>query len=295
MKFSSPVSTTSTVDFSGATSTKPNKSGTSLPATCSVSETFFKTDATAGQNLYLATATNTWTQVAGGDANAVTAAGTLTSNAPVIGGGSKAVAVGTRSGNTTEFATITGSKTVDKQLKFDASGNIVASTTDVGAAAGGSRTVLHYAYNTDVPGDNTAGQVWATYTIAGGTLAVGDIVEVRCQLRKTAGTTNDKHIAMYFGNGNAPAYGMVLETDKQYTYYIDWLVATSSSAMAMGFKGSAVGATNVGNQADTAVDASSLNLANDIIVKMQTILSGQIDNTNTIKVVSFLIVKYRPV
>lgn len=37
--------------------------GTTLPATCTQGQEFFKTDATAGQNKYLCTATNTWTQV----------------------------------------------------------------------------------------------------------------------------------------------------------------------------------------------------------------------------------------
>lgn len=64
----------------------------------------------------------------------VRTAGTLTSNLPIIGGGSQAVSVGTRSGNTTEFATVTGSKTVSKQLVFDASGNVIASASDVGGA-----------------------------------------------------------------------------------------------------------------------------------------------------------------
>ncbi len=49
------------VDFSSASATKPNKSGTSIPGTCSVGETFFKSDAPAGQNLYSCTSTNTWT------------------------------------------------------------------------------------------------------------------------------------------------------------------------------------------------------------------------------------------
>lgn len=66
----------------------------------------------------------------------VTAAGTLTSNAPMIGAGSKAASVGSRSGNTTEFATVNGTKTTGKQLRFDASGNIEASASDIGG--GGS-------------------------------------------------------------------------------------------------------------------------------------------------------------
>lgn len=49
--------------FSAATRTAPNKVGTSLPATCTVGDTYFKSDSTAGQNLHLCTATNTWTQV----------------------------------------------------------------------------------------------------------------------------------------------------------------------------------------------------------------------------------------
>lgn len=36
--------------------------GTSLPATCVVGQVFFKSDATAGQNIYECAATNTWTQ-----------------------------------------------------------------------------------------------------------------------------------------------------------------------------------------------------------------------------------------
>jgi hypothetical protein len=49
------------VDFSAASSTKPSKTGTTLPTTCSVGETFLKTDAAAGRNLYVCTQANTWT------------------------------------------------------------------------------------------------------------------------------------------------------------------------------------------------------------------------------------------
>jgi len=54
------------VDFSQASMTRPTRTGTTLPATCSLGELFFKTDAPAGQNLYACTAANTWTQLAGG-------------------------------------------------------------------------------------------------------------------------------------------------------------------------------------------------------------------------------------
>jgi hypothetical protein len=48
------------VDFSEVP-TKPFQTGATLPATCSVGETFFKTDALAGKNFYGCTGTNKWT------------------------------------------------------------------------------------------------------------------------------------------------------------------------------------------------------------------------------------------
>jgi len=56
------------VDFGSAASQKM-KTGTvsAIPGTCTVGQVYFASDATAGQNLYFCTATNTWTQqVAGG-------------------------------------------------------------------------------------------------------------------------------------------------------------------------------------------------------------------------------------
>jgi hypothetical protein len=50
----------------GSDRTAPAKSGTALPASCSVGDQYFKTDAAAGQNLYFCTGVNTWTQMSGG-------------------------------------------------------------------------------------------------------------------------------------------------------------------------------------------------------------------------------------
>jgi hypothetical protein len=49
------------IDFSGAASTKPFQAGTVLPGACSPSQVFFKTNATAGANLYGCTSANIWT------------------------------------------------------------------------------------------------------------------------------------------------------------------------------------------------------------------------------------------
>jgi hypothetical protein len=51
---------TRAVDFSGATYTKPAKSGTSLPVTCGAGEMYILTSGPAGSNVYVCTATNTW-------------------------------------------------------------------------------------------------------------------------------------------------------------------------------------------------------------------------------------------
>ncbi len=68
------------VDRSGATSSKPSKAGTTLPATCSTGETYFKTDATAGLNWYLCTGTNTWTA-----AGTVACASCVVASSPGVG------------------------------------------------------------------------------------------------------------------------------------------------------------------------------------------------------------------
>ncbi len=60
------------------------------------------------------------------DANTLKTSGALTANLPVIGGGAGvAPTVGTRSGNTTSFATTSGALTSGNVAVFDASGNIV--------------------------------------------------------------------------------------------------------------------------------------------------------------------------
>src|SRR5438309_8541256 len=49
------------IDFAGAITTRPSKTGTALPGACGVGETFLKTDAPAGKNIYVCTAANVWT------------------------------------------------------------------------------------------------------------------------------------------------------------------------------------------------------------------------------------------
>src|SRR4051812_42381423 len=54
------------IDFSSAARTRPSKTGTLVPAVCTIGETFVKTDAATGKNLYICTATDVWS-VQGGE------------------------------------------------------------------------------------------------------------------------------------------------------------------------------------------------------------------------------------
>ena len=58
------------VDFSGAPSTKPMQTGTTLPSTCATGQMFFLTSAPAGSNLYGCESTNIWTLEGGGSGEA---------------------------------------------------------------------------------------------------------------------------------------------------------------------------------------------------------------------------------
>src|SRR6202044_1626711 len=49
------------VDFSGASATKPFKSGTGLPPSCGQGEIYYRLDASAGMNVYGCTSANAWT------------------------------------------------------------------------------------------------------------------------------------------------------------------------------------------------------------------------------------------
>lgn len=52
-------------DFTNFPYTRPFKTGTTLPSTCSMGDVFFNTTAVTGQNLFTCTATNTWKQQGG--------------------------------------------------------------------------------------------------------------------------------------------------------------------------------------------------------------------------------------
>lgn len=71
-------------DASGAATTKPVKTGSSLPGTCGVGELFFNTSAAPGTNLYFCAAANTWTQMQTSGTGAANYKQTFTNAASVV-------------------------------------------------------------------------------------------------------------------------------------------------------------------------------------------------------------------
>jgi hypothetical protein len=116
-----------------------------------------------------------------------TNAAPLTSNLPVIGGGSSTVASGTRTGNTTQFVTSTGTQTSGRCVQIDANGNHVEASGPCGIAGSGIGTVQDEGSNltargtinfigAGVTGADDAGNTRTNITIPGGMTALtGDV------------------------------------------------------------------------------------------------------------------------
>lgn len=121
-------------DFSTHAFIKPWVIGTSLPATCSVGDAFFDSDATAGQNVYVCTATNTWT-LSSGAISGLTASRALQSD----GSGNVAVS----SVTSTELGYLSGvTSAVQTQLNAKQATITGAATTITGSDLTASRAVI---------------------------------------------------------------------------------------------------------------------------------------------------------
>jgi len=136
------------VDFTAAATTRPFKSGAARPATCSVGEMFYLTNAQAGSNLYGCTSANTWTLEAAPGAQSASQltdlAASLTSSATLTIGASCSASApcNVRTGSVTHAFTSSTSATITAgtgtaYLYLDSSGTLtVGHTMSVNCATG---------------------------------------------------------------------------------------------------------------------------------------------------------------
>jgi hypothetical protein len=173
---------TKDVNFSGAASTIPAKSGTALPATCNPGEMFFNTANSPGQNLYTCAPANTWTQLSSSTNGTVSTAsqgqfgyyaapGTAITGHTLVAGDIPSLSYQTPltfTGSGAKTASATGTMVNNDCAKWDPNGNIIDAGAPCAAVASGA-----------------AGQ-FGFYSISGNaltahTLAAGDIPALNYQ------------------------------------------------------------------------------------------------------------------
>ena len=191
------------VDFSAALSTKPSKTGTVLPATCSIGETFFKTDAPAGQNLYGCTAPNVWSLLSS-TAGGVTSVGISmpaefsVTGSPVTGSGTLTVSKSSQSGNSVyagpsgggaaapAFRSLVSDDIPDLSGTYQARTERNAANGYAGLSASGKLAA------------SQGQEVWSIADLSNVTAARGNSTTVQM----TTGTATTDHCAKFDADGN---------------------------------------------------------------------------------------------
>jgi hypothetical protein len=226
--------------------------GTSTPAVCAVGMLYFKSNSTAGQNLHLCTAANTWTQLSGGNlSNPVT---------PGQGGSGVANSKNLTWSNSLTFAgtdstTMTFPTTSATIARTDAgntfTGNQVISAGDLSLSAGNKLKFSATSYMT--PENNTTGAETAaagTVRLRGGT---GVVIENNstggAQLRSTQTTaptcsTNcgtspsvsgtDTAGIVTMGSSGSPASGWVVTFNSTWAAAPSCIVQSALATMVVG-------------------------------------------------------------
>lgn len=170
------------VDFSQASFTRPSRTSTVLPATCSIGETLFLTTAVNGGNLYGCTATNTWavlgkpltaTGVSAGTYGSATAVPVLTVNANgVITAASQVTVTGGGGGGGASMATQLGDFRVERisnsQLRVGAG---CTTTTPCNFRIGGAVTAITAPLDVNITSATNTGKVLLYVSSAGSIMA----------------------------------------------------------------------------------------------------------------------------
>lgn len=176
------ISVADTFRITGKTATAPMKVGTSLPGTCTTGDLFYKSDATAGQNIYGCTNTNVWTLQAGSGAGDVLGPATNTDNfiPQWNGADSKTLKNGLQPAST---------NTASSLVQRDGSGNFAAGTISA-TLAGNADTSTALASD---PADCPAGQRAVGVTANGtATCKAVNVINVKTDYAATGdGSTDD--------------------------------------------------------------------------------------------------------
>lgn len=241
-------------DAGNAASTAPNKKGTSLPGVCNIGDTFFKTDATAGSNMYLCTATNVWTQlIVGGDFSSNTATavdGELVLFNGITGKqGRRATGTGYALlnngvlGISTDVPSLSSTNTwLGRQ---NAGGAVSTAPNKVGTGLPGACTVGDTFYKSDATaGSNiygcTAPNVW---TVQGGTATgTGD-------LSSNTATSVDNELMLFSGTTGKLAKRA---TTTGYATLAGGVLSTTSDVATLAQTNTFTGRQNLGGAASTA-------------------------------------------
>jgi len=145
---------TKDVDFSGAASTIPAKTGTALPAVCNAGSIFFNVSSPPGQNLYSCEPANTWTLIGSSAVNGTISMAASGQFAFYAGSGNTVVGHSLSAsdipalnyqlplvftGNGAKTASSSGSLVANDCAQWDASGNIIDSGLPCAAIATGTQ------------------------------------------------------------------------------------------------------------------------------------------------------------
>jgi hypothetical protein len=272
-----------TQDFRAAAHTLPEVTGTSasLPGTCTVGEVYFATNATAGQNQFYCTGTNTWTQQAGG-VPAGAASGDLSGTYPSprvaqINGAAVPSSGVVKANGSSQLVTALAGTDYQAPLAFSGALSQAGGTVSCAGASGSAAGCLssadwttfnnkQNALTNPVIGTGTAGSV--TKFTAGSTVgsaAASDIVNLFSGCSGTqylgadgachsgAGGSGSGYVTLTTGSG-APAANCAAPSSSNLAVYLDttnndewWCYATNSWKKMLSVTGSgpyqATGAT----------------------------------------------------
>lgn len=240
------------VDISGAVTSKSMKSGNTLPPTCAVNELFFKSNATAGQNIYGCTTANIWTLQSGGSVSSVTSpTNTLTCST-----------VGASVTCDTNYALVAGTAQ-NNDLPGDNNVNInyeSISLPNSGTATVTNRTVIL----TGTPSTGTVALTTTTKDVQGicasgcgssGTARVPRWGKVSCEF-DAATVAGDYVIPSTITGGKCHSAGTTVPTVQNLGYVLSTNVGSGTYTMLLEIGGTGGGGGGGGGDASTNTSTS---------------------------------------